>query len=72
MPQSRSTFTLTQTAERLSVRPAYVHQLVAKKRLKLLEGDLFEQVEVERLADLMDKLRGKGIAALVQISGKEG
>lgn len=60
---------ITQTAKRLRVRPAYVRELVAKGRLHFVHGEQLGANEVERLAQLMNKLRGEGLAALVQISG---
>lgn len=59
---------ITQTAKRLRVRPAYVRELVAKGRLKFTHGEQLDAAEVERLAQLMEKLRGQGLAALVQIT----
>lgn len=63
---------ITETAERLKVRPAYVRQLVAKKRLSLVHGEQFDAVEVERLSDLMGKLRHQGLATLVHITHQNG
>ena len=62
---------IAQTAERLNVRTEYVHQLVAKKRLSFVHGEQFDAVEVERLGDLMGKLRHQGLATLVHISGQK-
>jgi hypothetical protein len=59
---------IAQTTERLRVRPAYVRELVAKGRLNMTQDEKFDATEVERLAQLMDKLRGEGLAALVQIT----
>jgi hypothetical protein len=61
---------ISQTAERLRVRPSYVRELVTKGRLQFVHGEQLEAREVERLAQLMDKLRGEGLATLVQISGE--
>lgn len=58
-----------QAAERLRVRPSYVRELVAKGRLDFVHGEQLDAKDVERLAQLMDKLRSEGLAALVQISG---
>ena len=58
---------ITQTAERLRVRPEYVRELVGKKRLTFIHGEQFDAAQVEKLARLMDKLRSNGIATLVQI-----
>jgi hypothetical protein len=66
-----SMLTLTQSAERLGVRPSYVNALVEKKRLKLIDNELFEESEVERLATLMNKLRHQGIVTLVNIADKD-
>jgi hypothetical protein len=62
---------ITQTAERLQVRPEYVRQLVAKKRLTFIHGEQLEASEVEKLAKLMEKLRKNGIATLVEITGQD-
>lgn len=59
---------ISQTAERLRVRPAYVRELVAKGRLQFIHGEQLDASEVESLAQLMNKLRGEGLAALVQIT----
>jgi hypothetical protein len=63
---------VTQTAERLRVRPEYVHELVNKKRLTFIYGEQLDAVQVEKLAKLMDKLRNNGIATLVQIVDEKG
>jgi hypothetical protein len=62
---------ITQTAERLRVRPAYVRELVAKGRLTFIHGEQLDANDVERLAQLMNKLRGEGLAALVQITADQ-
>ncbi len=59
---------ITQTAERLKVRPDYVRQLVAKGRLTFTHGEQLDAMDVERLAKLMDRLRGEGLATLVEIT----
>lgn len=61
---------IEQTAQRLRVRPSYVRELVAKKRLTFIQDEQVDAAEVERLAILMDKLRQQGFAALVQISAQ--
>lgn len=66
----RRLLSVTQTAERLRVRPEYVHELVAKGRLSFSHGEQLDATDVERLALLMDKLRKKGIAALVDITAQ--
>lgn len=63
---------VTQTAERLRVRPDYIYELVEKKRLTFIHGEQFDAVQVEKLAKLMDKLRAKGIATLVNITNDGG
>jgi len=62
---------ITQTAQRLRVRPAYVRELVAKGRLTFVHGEQLDANDVERLAQLMNKLRGEGLAALVQITAEQ-
>jgi hypothetical protein len=58
---------LTETAKRLRVKPDYVHQLVVKGRLHLIEHAQFDAEEVEKLALLIEKLRTNGISTLVSI-----
>ena len=53
----RQLLSITQTAERLRVRPEYVRELVAKKRLEFIHGEQLDAAQVERLALLMEKLR---------------
>ncbi|WP_331344153.1 hypothetical protein [Cellvibrio sp. UBA7661] len=67
----RQLLSITQTAERLRVRPEYVRQLVAKKRLDFIHGEQLDAAQVERLAQLMEKLRSNGIATLVEITAQE-
>lgn len=67
----RQLLSISQTAERLRVRPDYVRELVAKKRLTFTHGEQLDAADVEQLAKLMDKLRAGGIAALVEISGQQ-
>lgn len=62
---------ITQTAERLRVRPAYVRELVAKGRLTFVHGEQLDAASVEQLAKLMNKLRHEGLATLVQITSDE-
>lgn len=62
---------ITQTAERLRVRPSYVRELVAKQRLHFIHGEQLDAAEVEKLAQLMTKLRNGGIAALVDITAQD-
>jgi hypothetical protein len=63
---------VTQTAERLRVRPEYIYELVGKKRLTFIHGEQLDAVQVEKLAKLMDKLRANGIATLVNITDEGG
>lgn len=67
----RQLLSIAQTAERLRVRPDYVRALVAKKRLDFIHGEQLDAVQVERLANLMDKLRHNGIATLVDICAQD-
>lgn len=66
----RQLLSITQTAERLRVRPEYVRELVAKKRLSFIHGEQLDAAQVEQLAMLMDKLRKNGIATLVEITAQ--
>jgi uncharacterized phage-associated protein len=67
----RQLLSISQTAERLRVRPDYVRELVAKKRLNFIHGEQLDAAQVEQLARLMDKLRKNGIATLVEITAQE-
>lgn len=67
----RQLLSITQTAERLRVRPEYVRALVAKKRLEFIHGEQLDAAQVERLALLMEKLRHNGIATLVEICAQD-
>lgn len=66
----RQLLSITQAAERLRVRPEYVRALVAKKRLSFIHGEQLDAAQVEKLAQLMDKLRTNGIATLVEITAQ--
>jgi len=66
----RQLLSITQTAERLRVRPEYVRALVAKKRLNFTDGEQLDAAQVEQLARLMEKLRTNGIATLVEITAR--
>ena len=64
----RQLLAITQTAERLRVRPEYVRELVKKQRLEFIHGEQLDAAQVEQLAKLMEKLRSNGIATLVEIT----
>jgi len=66
----RQLLSITQTAERLRVRPEYVRELVAKQRLSFIHGEQLDAAQVEQLARLMEKLRSNGIATLVEITAQ--
>lgn len=66
----RQLLSITQTAERLRVRPEYVRELVAKNRLSFTHGEQLDAAQVEQLAKLMEKLRKNGIATLVEITAQ--
>lgn len=73
MPMSQEqTLSIAQAAEQLKVRTDYVHELVRKGRLTFIGGDRLDASEVTKLAVLMEKLRGNGIATLVQIVDEKG
>lgn len=69
---SPSLISIAQAAQRLKVRPDYIAQLVAKGRLQFVGEQQLAADEVEKLAQLMDKLRHNGIATLVNISAQGG
>ena len=64
----RQLLSITQTAERLRVRPEYVRELVKQQRLEFIHGEQLDAAQVEQLATLMEKLRSNGIATLVEIT----
>lgn len=64
----RQLLSITQTAERLRVRPEYVRELVKKQRLEFIHCEQLDAAQVEQLAKLMEKLRSNGIATLVEIT----
>lgn len=66
----RQLLSINQAAERLRVRPDYVRELVDKKRLRFIQGEQLDAVQVEQLAHLLEKLRNKGIATLVEITAQ--
>jgi hypothetical protein len=66
----RQLLSVTQTAERLRVRPDYIYELVAKGRLSFSHGEQLDAADVEKLAKLMEKLRSNGIATLVEITAQ--
>lgn len=68
MPESL--ISLEETAIRLRVRPAYVEELVKKGRLKFADNRQLVAGEVDKLAELMNKLRNQGIATLVDITAQ--
>ncbi len=55
-----------EAARLLDARPDFVHQMIAKGRLKLLDGNLFDKSQVLELKELIGRLRGDGIATMVQ------
>lgn len=61
---------LEDAANRLRVRPAYVRELVNKGRLHLTHDQQLVATEVDKLAQLLNKLRSEGIATLVDITAK--
>lgn len=61
---------LEEAASRLQVRPAYVKELVKKGRLSFADGQQLVAVDVDKLAELMNKLRNQGIATLVDITAQ--
>lgn len=63
-----SLLSIAEAAERLQVRPSYIHELVAKGRLSFVGAQALDAGEVDRLAQLMKKLRSEGIATLVNIA----
>lgn len=67
---SESLISLEEAAIRLRVRPAYVENLVKKGRLKFVDNRQLVESEVDKLAELMNKLRNQGIATLVDITAQ--
>ena len=69
-PMSESLISPEEAAIRLRVRPAYVEELVKKGRLKFVDNRQLVASEVDKLAELMNKLRNQGIATLVDITAQ--
>lgn len=67
---SESLISLEEAAIRLRVRPAYVDELVKKGRLRFADNRQLVASEVDKLAELMSKLRNQGIATLVDITAQ--
>lgn len=67
---SESLISLEEAAIRLRVRPAYVVELVKKGRLRFADNRQLVASEVDKLAELMNKLRNQGIATLVDITAQ--
>ena len=63
---SQELLSVSQAAKRLGVSEKYVHVLVTKQRL-VLQGNQFIAQDVDKLAQLMNKLRQNGIATLGDI-----
>ncbi|MDQ2076744.1 hypothetical protein [Marinimicrobium sp. ABcell2] len=62
---------IEEAARRLSVSPEFVRQMVAKGRLNSHGEDLLESGQVAELGSLMQRLRGGGIAAMVNATGDD-
>lgn len=62
---------LEEAAGRLQVRPAYVKELVKKGRLSFVDDQQLVAADVDKLAELMNKLRNQGIATLVDITAQD-
>ena len=58
-------YTLAQSAEYLQVSENFVRTMVAKKRLTPDAEGLVTQAQLDELAQLITKLKGEGIAAMV-------
>ena len=58
-------YTLAQSAKYLQVSENFVHTMVAKKRLSPDDRGLVSQAQLDDLAQLITKLKGEGIAAMV-------
>lgn len=68
---------IEEAAQRLAVRPEFVRQMIAKGRLNVREDSAhgesrLEAAEVAELGRLMERLRGTGIAAMVNAAGDDG
>ena len=63
---SQELLSVSQAGKRLGVSEKYVHVLVTKQGL-VLQGNQFIAQDVDKLAQLMNKLRQNGIATLVDI-----
>lgn len=50
----------------METRPDFVRQMIAKGRLKPRDGERLDKGEVLELKELIGRLRGNGIATMVQ------
>lgn len=57
--------TLDQCAEQLGMSRGFVEAMIAKGRLNVDEQGLLDAAQVESLAELLTKLKGGGIAAMI-------
>ena len=71
MTQDDKLMSVEAAAAQLKVSKDYVHQLVRKGRLTWMEENRLDVAQVEKLSQLMNKLRQDGIATLVEIAGNE-
>lgn len=58
-------YTLAQSAEYLQVSENFVRTMVAKKRLTPDAEGRVSQAQLDELSELIGKLKGEGIAAMV-------
>jgi hypothetical protein len=62
---------IEEAARRLSVSPEFVRQMIVKGRLDTHGEDLLAAGQVAELGRLMERLRGQGIAAMVNAAGED-
>lgn len=67
---NQTTLSLAETAKLLNVRESYVLELIAKDRLNVLSDNRFDAEQVSKLAELLNKLRGNGINALLHAASE--
>ncbi|UTF58791.1 helix-turn-helix domain-containing protein [Gilvimarinus sp. DA14] len=60
-----TSYTIAESAEYLQVSETFVHTMIDKGRLTLNGDGKVEQRQLDGLAELMEKLKGGGIAAMV-------
>lgn len=62
---------ISEAARLMEARPDFVRQMIAKGRLELREGERLDKRQVLELKELIGRLRGNGIATMVQSADQQ-